>query len=116
MSAIRSAVESPKAIRSPDKVDWPLNHQQPPRDPAPVDTATLFVKYCASCHSGPSTTPPILPLSDLNALYAYRSSGQRVLSDLLNDGIMPPRGAPQPTLEERAQMIRHSPLQNGQTK
>jgi hypothetical protein len=87
----------------------------PPADPPPLghgagpnaSTATLFDNYCGYCHGGPSSRPPLLPLSDLAALGRYVGSAGRTVKGLLDPAhpVMPPRGAAQPTDAERRQMI-----------
>ncbi len=62
----------------------------------------LFDHYCAKCHT--SGERP-LPLDNLNSLKNYRMSTGEKIIDRLKNNEMPYPGAPQPTNEERQQMI-----------
>jgi hypothetical protein len=114
LSALADAVSAPRPMRSPTSVPWVA-----PADPAfagqagrpKESTAALFNDYCGYCHSGPVPRPPILPLSDPTALSRYVGSAGRTVRGLLDPThpVMPPRGAPQPTAEERQQMLSDLP-------
>jgi hypothetical protein len=114
VSALSEAVTTPQPIQSPTSVPWTA-----PADPSPTSgagrpkesTTALFNDYCGYCHAGPTSRPPVLPLSDLAALARYVGSAGRTVRGLLdpNHPVMPPRGATQPTPEERQQMLSDLP-------
>jgi mono/diheme cytochrome c family protein len=110
ISALRQASENPKAIETGRETEWPppeLSTLPPGPTGGSSNVNQLFKKYCASCHSGPGRLPPILPLTNLSLLNQYVGSARRTVKELLDpsDPIMPPKGAPQPTAEERRQMF-----------
>jgi hypothetical protein len=110
VSALSHALSAPRPIGGVSSVPW-----APPADPPPVGhgagpnetTAALFDNYCGYCHGGPSSRPPLLPLSDLAALGRYVGSAGRTVKGLLDPAhpVMPPHGAAQPTDAERQRMI-----------
>jgi hypothetical protein len=112
LSALAEAVTAPPNAPGPPPATVPWSA---PADPAPIDhggragdsAAALFADYCSYCHAGPSPRPPVLPLGDVAALGHYVGSAGRTVRALLDPAhpIMPPRGAPQPTADERQQML-----------
>jgi hypothetical protein len=110
MAALAAAISAPEPAHSPPSVPWAA-----PAPPGPVfgqgnsgdGTTDLFAEYCSYCHSGPTPRPPILPLSDLDALGRYVGSAGRTVRKLMDPAhpVMPPQGALQPTPAERQQML-----------
>jgi hypothetical protein len=69
----------------------------------------LFLKYCASCHYGPHSIAPTLPLDNIGQLRRYVGSANqsRTVMKLMSgpNPVMPPQESPAPTENERSAMI-----------
>ena len=111
LNALSTAIQTPQSVLSKLLVDWnsPVEIKKIVSDPkrSRMSTELLYRKYCASCHNGPVSRPPILPLANLHQLDFYIGSANRTVRELLDPSrpIMPPAGANQPSLEERLQML-----------
>jgi hypothetical protein len=78
-----------------------------PRSAPHRNTSELFVNHCASCHAGPSSPAPALPLTDLSALKAYKGAAGRTVASMISgpDFLMPPQGASYPSQQDREEML-----------
>jgi mono/diheme cytochrome c family protein len=108
LSALGEAIKNPKPIGGDRNVAWATSSE--PRIIAyksAKDPGGLFLEYCAGCHMNSNNRPPNLPLANLAELRSYVGSADRTVKDLIGTDhpLMPPPGAPQPSREERAQML-----------
>lgn len=79
--------------------------------PERSESSNLFVKYCASCHSGAHPASNIaLPLNDIAQLKSYKSifNPERTIQAVLEGKKfqMPPVGSPLPTATEKETMLK----------
>lgn len=110
VAALADAIDDPRPTVAAAPVPWTAEVEPAPDgSPAPggASATKLFEHYCGYCHAGPATRPQILPLGDAAALARYVGDAGRTVRGLLDPAhpVMPPRGALQPTADERQRML-----------